>query len=119
MNIFLPSVAGLLSGLFGAMGLGGGGVLIIYLTLFSGLGQITSQGINLIFFAFIAFISVVIYSYKKLIDWNLVLPTALLGIPGSIIGFYFSSLVDSQILNKLFGVLILIIGISQIFKKDK
>lgn len=119
MNIFLPSIAGLFSGLLGAMGLGGGGILIIYLTLFAGLEQVTSQGINLIFFACMAFVAVITYSYKKLIDWRLVLPTALLGIPGSIAGFYLSSLVDPHILSKLFGILILIIGISQIFKKNE
>ena len=42
--------AGLLSGIIGAMGLGGGAVLIIYLSVFTDMPQLKSQGINLLFF---------------------------------------------------------------------
>ena len=35
MNYVVPIIAGFLSGLIGSMGLGGGGVLIIYLALLS------------------------------------------------------------------------------------
>ena len=41
--------AGLLSGIIGAMGLGGGAVLIIYLSVFTDMPQLKSQGINLLF----------------------------------------------------------------------
>ena len=53
MNI-LALLAGLLSGIIGAMGLGGGAVLIIYLSLFTETEQLKSQGINLLFFIFSA-----------------------------------------------------------------
>ena len=50
MSYFWAALAGTLSGVIGAMGLGGGGVLIIYLTLFLGMEQGIAQGVNLIFF---------------------------------------------------------------------
>ena len=40
------AVAGILSGLLGAMGLGGGGILIIYLSIFTSIPQAQAQGIN-------------------------------------------------------------------------
>ena len=43
-------LAGLLSGALGAMGLGGGGVLVIYLTLAAQMEQTTAQGVNLLLF---------------------------------------------------------------------
>ena len=43
-------LAGLFSGILGSMGLGGGGILIIYLSLFTATEQLKAQGINLIFF---------------------------------------------------------------------
>ena len=43
-------IAGLLSGIIGAMGLGGGAVLLIYLSLIKGTDQLKAQGINLLFF---------------------------------------------------------------------
>ena len=73
-------LAGLLSGILGSMGLGGGGVLIIYLTLFTDTEQLTAQGINLLFFIPTAIIAVVIYSIRKEIKWKMSLTIALFGI---------------------------------------
>ena len=64
MNI-LALLAGLLSGIIGAMGLGGGAVLIIYLSLFTETEQLTAQGINLLFFIPTALLAVIIYAIKK------------------------------------------------------
>ena len=63
MNI-AALLAGLLSGIAGAMGLGGGGVLIIYLTLLADLSQQKAAGINLIFFIPISILAVIIYAFK-------------------------------------------------------
>ena len=49
-----------LTGIFASMGLGGGMVLIVYLTVFAGFSQIAAQGINLVFFIPIAIISLVL-----------------------------------------------------------
>ena len=58
-------LAGLFSGVIGAMGLGGGAVLIIYLALFTDTAQLKAQGINLLFFIPIAAAAVIVYSIKK------------------------------------------------------
>ena len=42
-------LAGLFSGIIGGMGLGGGAVLIIYLSVFKDVEQLKAQGINLLF----------------------------------------------------------------------
>ena len=41
---------GVISGIITAMGMGGGTILILLLTLFAGINQHNAQGINLIFF---------------------------------------------------------------------
>ena len=43
-------LAGLFSGVIGAMGLGGGAVLIIFLNIFTDYSQLEAGGINLLFF---------------------------------------------------------------------
>lgn len=118
MSSIVSMTAGFLSGALGAMGLGGGGILIIYLTLFSDTGQMQAQGINLIFFICTALVAAITYSYKKLIIWETLFPAILAGIPGAIIGFYMSSSIDSSLLSKLFAGLLFIIGLTQIFKKN-
>ena len=67
MEWIISAAAGILSGIIGAMGMGGGGVLIIYLNLFTDIPQSTAQGINLLFFLPTAVLAVLYYTKKKLI----------------------------------------------------
>ncbi len=113
MNI-LALLAGLLSGIIGAMGLGGGAVLIIYLTLFTDTNQLKAQGINLFFFLPIAVIAVVIYAFKKEIKWKKIIPIALGGILGSFLGIFLSAFLGGEFLSKLFGGGLVLLGIKEI-----
>ena len=54
MNLFLLYSAAFLTGILASLGLGGGMILILYLTIFAGMAQFEAQGINLIFFIPIA-----------------------------------------------------------------
>ena len=110
-------VAGFLSGIIGAMGLGGGGVLLIYLAAFMGVEQLKAQGINLLFFIPIGAISVIIYSVKKQIRWKKVIPFALFGLLGAVIGFFISKFLGADVTGKVFGGLLIFLGVKEIFKK--
>ena len=50
MSWVIAVVASVIAGFVSALGLGGGGILILYLTLFLDMGQKQAGGINLIFF---------------------------------------------------------------------
>lgn len=119
MNWFISAIAGILSGTIGAMGMGGGGVLIIYLNLFTDVSQNKAQGINLLFFLPTAVLAVIYYSRKKLIEWKIAVPFALMGMAGTVAGSFLCGKLDNAILSKLFGGLILVMGITGILKKDK
>lgn len=112
-------LAGLFSGILGSMGLGGGGILILYLSLFTETKQLTAQGINLLFFIPIGLLSVIIYGAKKQIKWKTVPKIAFWGIIGSIVGIYLSSFLGGNITRKIFGGLLIIMGLIEIFKKTK
>ena len=117
MNIF-ALLAGLFSGILGSMGLGGGAVLVIYLSLFTNTKQLTAQGINLIFFIPIAIISVIIYSYKKQINWKLDLKIAFWGILGAASGLFLTDFLGGEITSKIFGGLLILMGSKEIFAKS-
>lgn len=119
MNWIWPCLAGVGSGILGAMGMGGGGILIIYLTLFANVNQATAQGINLLFFIPTALLALFVYWKKKLISWRLAIPSALMGILGAVAGAYLSSRIDNYWLSKGFGVLLLIMGIIQFFSNSE
>lgn len=118
MNI-LALLAGLFSGIIASMGMGGGAVLLIYLNLFANIPQLTAQGINLIFFIPTAVLALIVYIKAKQIKFKKILPIVVLGLVGAIIGLYLTNIINPQWLNKIFGGLLVIIGIKEIFIKDK
>lgn len=112
-------LAAFFSGFAGSLGLGGGGVLVLYLVLSLGEEQITAQGINLLFFIPCAALSTVVYSFKKLIDWKTVLASAAGGLPGVLLGSWLLRSMDPLWPGKIFGVFLLIMGLKELFAKQK
>ena len=56
--LILTFLASLLSGICASMGLGGGSILILFLTLFLNVDRIVAGGVNLMFFIPVALVSV-------------------------------------------------------------
>ena len=110
-------IAGLLAGVIGAMGLGGGAVLIMYLSLLADIPQLKAQGINLIFFLPIALVAVSVYAFKKQIKWRTVLPLAAGGMLGAVLGVFLADILGTALTSKLFGAALLIFGLKEIFSK--
>lgn len=106
-----------LAGLLGAMGFGGGSVLIIYLTNFLTYSQKQAQGINLVFFVPCAILSVISYRKSHLIDFRQTLPVTMWAIGGAVIGFLILGHIPTHLLTKIFGVFLLGIGVLQLFSK--
>lgn len=116
---FLDTIAVIVSALIGAMGLGGGSVLILYLTLFRRLPQLMAQGINLLFFIPCAVTAVLVYTKQKIIQWKFVLPMILGGAVGVAIGTYFLKNTDTKYISVLFAIFLLTVGIYTLFSKEK
>lgn len=115
MNI-IPVIAGFLSGLIGSMGFGGGGVLIIYLVIFSDVSQLKAQGINLIFFIPCAALATIIYSIKKQIDFKKIFPVITGGISGAFLSSFLLKNIESGLLTKVFACFLIFMGISTLFR---
>ena len=112
-------LAGLFSGIIGGMGLGGGAVLIIYLTVFKNMEQLKAQGINLLFFIPCATLAVIIYTFKKQIKWKVTLPLALGGMLGAVGGYFLTDFIGGNFTAKLFGGFLILLGIKELFLKNK
>lgn len=119
MEYVVAVIASIFAGAAGSMGLGGGSVLLIYLTVFAGVGQLTAQGINLVFFLPIGAIAVFIYWRKGMIDFKKIWPFIAAGIPLCLIFGYLVKFINADILRKIFGGLVLIFGLYHIFAKGK
>ena len=114
MNI----IVGLLAGIAASMGFGGGFVLIIYMTAFAGIDQVTAQGVNLLFFLPVAAVSLVIHQKNRLIRWRTLLYLIPSGILGILAGTWVASHVNVDMLQKLFASLLVFVGFKEIFHKN-
>lgn len=103
-------VAFLISVLSG-LGVGGGSLLVIYLSVFTDTPQLTAQGINLLFFLFSAGSSILIHIQKRQIFPMVILVLAATGIVGSLGGFALAAQMEEGFLRKIFGVMLVICGI--------
>lgn len=120
MSGFSIAVVSFLTGVLASMGMGGGMLLIIYLTIFAGVGQLQAQGINLVFFLPIAAASLVFHVKNKLLDYKKALPAMLTGIAASAAFSLLAAYIKTEYLEKAFGLFIAFVGVvglcSDIFK---
>ena len=107
---FVDMMAAFFMGALSGMGIGGGGLLVIYLTLIRGAEQINAQGINLYFFVFASIAALFIHCRKRRIDYSLVLLLSAFGMPVSLFGGLLASVTDPYLLRKIFGVMLMIAG---------
>ncbi len=112
-------IAGFISGALGAMGFGGGGVLIIYLTLYKDIPQLTAQGINLIFFIPSAAIALIKHNKNKLIEWKISFSYIVCGIIGVVAGFFLIRFLDEMIIRKIFSLILISVGLKELLIKNK
>ena len=116
MNFWILAAA-FLTGIFASLGLGGGMILILYMTIFAGYTQLDAQGINLIFFIPIALLSLIIHTKSKLVKWKKIIPSVICGIITAVIGCIIAKNIGNEYLTKIFAVFVLLTGIKELFTK--
>lgn len=115
----LPTIFGIIAGIVTGLGMGGGTILILLLSLFMDLEQHIAQATNLVFFIPTSLAAIVINIKQKNVDFKLAVNISIFGILGSIIGVLISEKISSAHLRKYFAVFILIIAIHEIYKLYK
>lgn len=108
-------LAGALSGICSAMGVGGGSILLLYLTAFADCDQLAAQGINLVFFLSTALCAVIIHLKNGYVKWRSALVSAIFGVPGVLLGVYIAGAVDRELLRTLFALFLLVTGFRELF----
>ena len=113
----LPALAGFLTGILSAWGIGGGTLLLLVMTLFLGVDQITAQGINLLYFLPTAVGALIFHIRNKRIYWRAVIPAAVCGCVTAALAAWVAAEIDVELLRKLFGGFLLIVGLREILQK--
>lgn len=111
----LEIVIGILSGIITSIGMGGGTILVLFLTLFLNYDQQSAQGLNLLFFIPTSIISIIIYIKEKNINLKLACIVSIFGVIGAIIGAKIANFIQTEQLKKSFAIFLLVIAIHEIY----
>lgn len=112
-------IYGILSGIATGIGLGGGTVLIILLTVFQNLDQKTAQGINLVFFIPTSIVAIILFIKNKQLKIKENLIIIIGGIIGAFWGAKLANNFNNAVLRKIFGIFILVIACVEIWNYYK
>lgn len=112
-------IIGLISGIVGGLGMGGGTVLILLLSMFANIEQHIAQGTNVIFFVPTAIAAIFVFIKNKNIKFKVGIPVCLWGLLGAFIGASISSNMEVGILRKCFGIFLIAIAIYQTYSLYK
>lgn len=112
-------LAAVFCGTLAGMGLGGGSLLILWLTAVQNMDPVTARGINLVFFLPAALIATLSRIRKGSLPIQKVMPAVWAGILFAILFSLISSRLDIGLLQKLFGILLLITGLRELFYRPR
>ncbi|MGL4796980.1 MAG: sulfite exporter TauE/SafE family protein [Paraclostridium sp.] len=110
------TIIGFLGGIIGGMGMGGGTILIPMLILFCSVDPKIAQSVNLLSSIPMSLVALFIHARNKNVVFKLVVPIALFGVLGSVVGSLVANYISSELLRRIFGIFLLIIGIYEIKK---
>ena len=109
MGILISALAGL--------GVGGGGLLVIYLTMAKDIPQLEAQGINLLFFVAAGISSLSVHIKKRKLELKNIIVMIIFGSIGAVIGSFIANLTDGEITKKIFGGFLFISGLTELLSK--
>lgn len=112
----LEIIFGIIAGIVTGLGMGGGTVLILLLSVFTGLEQHVAQATNLVFFIPTSIAAIIINLKQKNIDFKLAINVVIFGIIGAIIGTIISNNISSENLRKYFAIFILFIAFHEVYE---
>lgn len=115
IRLLVGTALGFLAGL----GIGGGSLLILWLTLVLGMEHEAARGINLLFFLPSALIACFFRWKQGCIDFKAILPSIISGCIAAGIGSWGSTVMDLTLLKKFFGGLLILTGVRELLYKPK
>ncbi len=114
-TLFLGTVLGFLSGI----GVGGGSLLMLWLTIAMEMPQAQARGINLLFFLPAALVSCIFRWKQGVLDWRAILPAVIAGCLSAAVFSWLGTVLNTVWIQKCFGVLLILTGLRELFAGRK
>ena len=119
MNWIIPLLVGAATGVLSGFGVGGGTLLLVYLTAVVGMEQPVAQGINLLYFLPAGLLALPNHWKNGYIEKKALLPCIGMGLLGAAVCAWIATGLDTGILRKCFGGFLLIVGAMELFAKPR
>lgn len=119
MDWLIAFGVGTLTGILSGFGVGGGSLLLVYLTGIAGVEQTVAQGINLLYFLPAAAAALPAHFKNGYIDKKTALPAIPAGLVCAALAAWAATAMEVDTLCRLFGVFLLWIGLRELFGRTK
>ena len=110
---------GIALGFLSGLGVGGGSLLMLWLTLVVGMEYADARCINLLFFIPCAIVASFFRWKQGSLDLSRILPAVLAGCISAGAFSLLSKAVDTALLRKLFGILLLFTSVRELFYRPR
>lgn len=111
------ALAGAVTGVLSGFGVGGGSLLLIYMTSFAGMPQTLAQGVNLMYFLPTAATALPAHFKNGYVEKQVLLPAIAAGLVCSALTAWAATALDVELLRKCFGGFLILIGLRELFRK--
>lgn len=118
-NPILLIAVGIILGFLSGLGVGGGSLLMLWLTLVTGMAHADARCINLLFFIPCAVVASFFRWKQGSLDLTRILPAVIAGCISAAVFSAISYAVDTALLKKLFGVLLLLTGFRELLYRPR
>lgn len=117
MDWLIAALAGAVTGVLSGFGVGGGSLLLIYMTSFAGVPQTLAQGVNLLYFLPAAATALPAHFKNGFVEKKALLPAVAAGLACTALTAWAATALDVDILRKCFGGFLIVIGFRELFRK--
>ena len=99
------------------LGVGSGGLFVIWLVGVYGVSAPQARGMNLLFFVFSASAALIFHYKRRKLDLKLIVSLAALSLLGTLLGTHVAQYVDAALLRRLFGLFLIASGAYSLLPK--
>ena len=113
----IPVLVGAATGVLSGFGVGGGTLLLVYLTAAAGVDQHLAQGINMLYFLPAGLLALPAHIKNGYVEKKALLPCVAAGLVCAALCAWAATGLDTGLLRKLFGGFLILVGLSEVFLK--
>ena len=112
-------LAGAVTGVLSGFGVGGGTLLLVYMTAFAGVEQSLAQGINLVYFLPGGLLALPAHLKHGFVEKRALLPAIGAGLLCAALGAWAATGLEEGALRRCFGGFLILVGLRELFGREK